>query len=117
MTTPSISKKATPDHLRSPRKGDPIGLIATNFFLSHLLIKMTIHSHKHKGSPKRIAKSIALGATLGGMTSPFLKAAMVSTEKVVEMMKLTKNQIEVTIFTAGIHNLNTIARKTFKKIG
>jgi isopentenyl-diphosphate delta-isomerase len=49
-----------------------------------------------------IAKCIALGATLGGMAGQFLKAAAGSTEKVVEMMKLTKRQIEVTMFTAGI---------------
>jgi isopentenyl-diphosphate delta-isomerase len=49
-----------------------------------------------------IAKSIALGATLGGMAGQFLKAAAVSTEKAVEVMKLTKRQIEVTMFAAGV---------------
>ncbi len=49
-----------------------------------------------------IAKCIALGATLGGMASQFLKAAAVSTDKAVEMMKLTKKQIEVTMFAAGV---------------
>jgi isopentenyl-diphosphate delta-isomerase len=48
-----------------------------------------------------IAKCIALGATLGGMAGQFLKAAAVSTEKVVEMMNLTKRQIEVTMFAMG----------------
>lgn len=48
-----------------------------------------------------IAKCIALGATLGGMAGQFLKAAAISTEKAVEMMKLTKRQIEVTMFTCG----------------
>lgn len=52
-----------------------------------------------------IAKCIALGATLGGMAGQFLKAAAVSTEKVVEMMKLTKRQIEVTMFAAGVEKL------------
>ncbi|HLA87584.1 MAG TPA: type 2 isopentenyl-diphosphate Delta-isomerase, partial [Anaerolineales bacterium] len=36
-----------------------------------------------------IAKCIALGATLGGIAGKFLKAAAISTENVVEMMKLT----------------------------
>jgi isopentenyl-diphosphate Delta-isomerase len=49
-----------------------------------------------------IAKCIALGATLGGMAGNFLKAAAVSTEKAAEMMKLTKKQIEVTMFAAGV---------------
>jgi isopentenyl-diphosphate delta-isomerase len=52
-----------------------------------------------------IAKCIALGATLGGMAGQFLKAAAVSTEKAVEMMKLTKRQIEVTMFAAGAETL------------
>ncbi len=52
-----------------------------------------------------IAKCIALGATLGGMAGQFLKAAAISTEKVVEMMKLTKRQIEVTMFAAGVERL------------
>ena len=49
-----------------------------------------------------IAKCVALGASLGGMAGNFLKAAAVSTGKTVEMMKLTKKQIEVTMFAAGI---------------
>ena len=52
-----------------------------------------------------IAKCVALGASLGGMAGQFLKAAAVSTEKTVEMMKLTKRQIEVTMFAAGIGTL------------
>jgi len=52
-----------------------------------------------------IAKCIALGATLGGMAGQFLKAAAVSTEKVVETMKLTKRQIEVTMFACGVEKL------------
>ena len=55
-----------------------------------------------------IAKCIALGATLGGMAGPFLKAAAVSTEKTVEMMKLTKRQIEVTMFAAGAGSLKKL---------
>lgn len=55
-----------------------------------------------------IAKSIALGATLGGMAGQFLKAAAVSTEKAVEMMKFTKRQIEVTMFNAGAGNLESL---------
>jgi len=48
-----------------------------------------------------IAKCVALGATLGGMAGQFLKAAAISTENAVEMMKLTKRQIEVSMFTCG----------------
>ena len=52
-----------------------------------------------------IAKCIALGATLGGMAGQFLKAAAISNENVVEMMKLTMRQIEVTMFVAGVGTL------------
>ena len=55
-----------------------------------------------------IAKCIALGATLGGMAGHFLKAAAISTENVVEMMKLTKRQIEVTMFACGADKLHEL---------
>jgi isopentenyl-diphosphate delta-isomerase len=53
-----------------------------------------------------IAKCIALGATLGGMAGNFLKAAAISTEKTVETMKLTKMQIRVTMFAAGVGEIS-----------
>jgi isopentenyl-diphosphate delta-isomerase len=55
-----------------------------------------------------IAKCIALGATLGGMAGPFLKAAA-SGEKAGELMKQTKRQIEVAMFAAGAKNLAQLA--------
>ncbi len=57
-----------------------------------------------------IAKCIALGATLGGMAGQFLKAAAVSTENAVEMMKLTKRQIEVTMFASGAGTLKELKK-------
>ena len=56
-----------------------------------------------------IAKCIALGATLGGMASQFLKAAAISTKSAVQMMKLTKRQIEVTMFACGAEKLEGLA--------
>jgi isopentenyl-diphosphate Delta-isomerase len=55
-----------------------------------------------------IAKCVALGATLGGMAGQFLKAAAISTENTVEMMKLTKRQIEVTMFATGVGMLEEL---------
>jgi len=104
MTILSTYKRVVPIHSHLPHKGDPIGLTATLFFLSQLLLKMTTHSHKYKGSPQRTTKPI----TLGGMTSPFLSAAMVSTEKVVEAIELTKKQIEVTFFSNGVSKSDEI---------
>jgi isopentenyl-diphosphate delta-isomerase len=58
-----------------------------------------------------IAKCIALGATLGGMAGQFLKAAAISTKSVVQMMKLAKKQIEVTMFAAGAGALDELRGK------
>jgi isopentenyl-diphosphate delta-isomerase len=55
-----------------------------------------------------IAKCIALGASLGGMAGNFLKAAAVSTEATVEMMKLTHRQLQVTMFAAGAVELENL---------
>ena len=67
----------------------------------HAVPDMTVFASGGIKDGLDIAKCIALGATLGGMAGQFLKAAAVSTEKAVEMMKLTKRQIEVTMFAAG----------------
>lgn len=48
-----------------------------------------------------IAKCIALGATLGGLASQVLKKAAISSDKVMELMKLTRKQLLVTMFAAG----------------
>lgn len=55
-----------------------------------------------------IAKCIALGATLGGMAGQFLKAAAISTKSAIQMMKLTKKQIEVTMFAAGVKTIGEL---------
>ena len=58
-----------------------------------------------------IAKCIALGATLGGMAGQFLKAAAISTKKTIELIKLTKKQIEVTMFATGAGELKLLDGK------
>jgi isopentenyl-diphosphate delta-isomerase len=63
-----------------------------------------------------IAKCIALGATLGGMAGQFLKAAAISTKSAVQMMKLTKRQIQVTMFACGIAKLDGLKAAELLKI-
>jgi isopentenyl-diphosphate delta-isomerase len=63
-----------------------------------------------------IAKCVALGASLGGMAGQFLKAAAISTEKVIELMTLTKKQIEVTMFAAGVDTLERLSVHTLKRL-
>jgi len=55
-----------------------------------------------------IAKSIALGAELGGMASPFLKAASTSTEHTIKLIKLVDAQIQTTMFSAGVKTISDL---------
>jgi isopentenyl-diphosphate delta-isomerase len=55
-----------------------------------------------------IAKCIALGASLGGMASPFLKAAVVSVEETIDVIKEIQHQIQVSMFAAGIRNIEEL---------
>ena len=48
-----------------------------------------------------IAKSIALGASLGGMAGPFLKAANDSLEATIATIQLIQKQIQVAMFAYG----------------
>ena len=62
-----------------------------------------------------IAKCLALGATLGGMAGQFLKAAAISTKSAVQMMKLTRRQIEVTMFAAGTKQIRELELAKLQK--
>ncbi len=49
-----------------------------------------------------IAKCIALGAHLGGMAGPFLKAAVQSTEALIEIIDIIHTELKIAMFAAGI---------------
>ncbi len=55
-----------------------------------------------------IAKSIALGADLGGMAGPFLKAAVDSEEMVIQTIGEVRHEIQVCMFAAGAGNLEQL---------
>jgi len=63
-----------------------------------------------------IAKCLALGATLGGMAGPFLKAASISTEAVAEIVKETSLQIEIAMFASGSANFDSLRDDRLEKI-
>ncbi len=63
-----------------------------------------------------IAKCVALGAVLGGMAGQFLKAAYQSTDQAVELMKLTSQQLRVTMFSAGANDINSLQKIVMQKI-
>ncbi len=62
-----------------------------------------------------IAKCIALGATLGGMASPFLKAAAQSLERFIQTIQLIQRQIRVCMFAAGVANLGHLSKTQLVK--
>jgi isopentenyl-diphosphate delta-isomerase len=55
-----------------------------------------------------IAKCIALGARLGGMASPFLKAAAKSLDALRLEIQLIKREIQVAMFATGAGNLDQL---------
>jgi isopentenyl-diphosphate delta-isomerase len=67
--------------------------------------KMTIFASGGLQNGVDFAKSIALGATLGGMAGAFLRAANESTQKVTELIELTRRQTQIAFFAAGITSL------------
>jgi isopentenyl-diphosphate delta-isomerase len=55
-----------------------------------------------------MAKCIALGATLGGMASPFLKAAAISVEDTIQTIQELRREIQVCMFAAGAGNIEQL---------
>jgi isopentenyl-diphosphate Delta-isomerase len=62
-----------------------------------------------------IAKCIALGASLGGMASPYLKAAKYSTEATLQTINEIKREIQVCMFAAGVENLERLQQTSLRK--
>jgi isopentenyl-diphosphate delta-isomerase len=52
-----------------------------------------------------IAKCIALGASLGGMAGPFLKAADLSLEDTLQTVQEVKREVQICMFAAGAADL------------
>jgi isopentenyl-diphosphate delta-isomerase len=57
-----------------------------------------------------IAKSIALGACLGGMAGPFLKAANHSVEAVSNLIKETHTQLKIAMFCTAAQDVTALQR-------
>jgi isopentenyl-diphosphate delta-isomerase len=62
-----------------------------------------------------IAKCLALGATLGGMAEPFLKAASLSLDDTIQTIDEIKRQIQVCMFSVGAGNLDELSETTLNK--
>jgi isopentenyl-diphosphate delta-isomerase len=55
-----------------------------------------------------IAKCIALGATMGGMAGPFLKAAARSLEDTIQTIQEIQREIQVCMFAVGAADLKAL---------
>ena len=55
-----------------------------------------------------IAKCIALGAKMGGMAGPFLKAASASLETTIEVIHEIQREIQVCMFACGAADLEQL---------
>jgi isopentenyl-diphosphate Delta-isomerase len=55
-----------------------------------------------------IAKCIALGASLGGMAGPFLKAADRSLEETVQTLNEVRRELQICMFACGAANLSQL---------
>jgi isopentenyl-diphosphate delta-isomerase len=58
-----------------------------------------------------IAKCIALGAVLGGMANPFIKAAAHSIDETIQAIREVKQEIKVTLFATGASQLSELGSK------
>lgn len=59
-----------------------------------------------------VAKVIALGAEMGGMASPFLKAANISSEECVKTIMAVKQEIKICMFACGIKDIHGLRGNT-----
>ncbi len=57
-----------------------------------------------------IVKCLALGASMGGMAGPFLKAAAVSADRAAKAVQLLKQQVRVSMFACGAKDVKSLQR-------
>lgn len=63
-----------------------------------------------------IAKSIALGATLGGMAGPFLKAADKSLEAVDQFIRELSTELRIAMLCSGANNIAELQKTILLKV-
>ena len=63
-----------------------------------------------------IAKCIALGATLGGMAGPFLKAADQSTEAAVQLARELSAELRVAMLCSGASTITQLQKTPLLRV-
>jgi isopentenyl-diphosphate Delta-isomerase len=64
-----------------------------------------------------IAKCIALGARLGGMAGPFLKAAHESTEAANDLIDILTAQLRIAMLCSGVRDIDALGKTTLHHVG
>jgi isopentenyl-diphosphate delta-isomerase len=64
-----------------------------------------------------IAKCVALGAQMGGMAGPFLRAAAQSVDAVLQMIDQTVSEIRLCQFVTGSRDLAALRRAELRRVG
>ncbi len=62
-----------------------------------------------------VAKCISLGAVMGGLAGPFLKAAVHSPQAVITEINRIKKEIQICMFATGASNLDSLSRSQLIK--
>ncbi len=62
-----------------------------------------------------VAKSLALGASLAGMAGPFLKAAMVSPQAVIDILMEITLEMRITMFAVGSRSVADLKKQSLTK--
>jgi len=57
-----------------------------------------------------LAKSIALGASLGGVAGPFLKAAAISAERSLALAEDILTELKITMFVSGARDISALSK-------
>jgi isopentenyl-diphosphate delta-isomerase len=57
-----------------------------------------------------IAKCLALGATLGGMAGPFLKAAVKSLQAILDEIEIARTELQVAMFCIGAGSITALQK-------
>ncbi len=76
--------------------------------IRHALPQMMVFASGGLRSGIDLAKSVALGATLGGMAHPFLKAAVESYDKIISLIDVIHQQLKISMFLIGAKDISTL---------
>lgn len=63
-----------------------------------------------------VAKCIALGAVVGGLAGPFLKAAVQSLDATIDTIRILERQIQIAMFAAGAADIQALQKTPLVKV-